>query len=122
MTTAASKMGNSSELDSVDFARYAFVFLSLFVFVIAFVFDENDKGAKTTVVERALQLQRGSVGRFLCVFVCLSFLLLVIVFVYAIDDNDLAKTTVETFVRRPRQLQRCSVGRAQVAPLTSKHQ
>ena len=74
MTTAASKMGNSSELGSVDFARYVFVFLSLFVFVIAFVFDENDKEAKTTVVERA------------------------------------------------RQLQRCSVGRAQVAPLTSKHQ
>ena len=71
MTTAASKMGNSSELGSVDFSRYVFVFLSSFVFVIAFVFDENDKGAKTTVVERALQLQRGSVGRFLCVFVCL---------------------------------------------------
>ena len=107
---------------TVDFVRSVFVFLSFFVFEIAFVFDENGKGAKMTVVERARQLQRGSVGRFLCVFVCLSFLVLVIVFVDAIDYNDLAKTTVETFVRRSRQLQRCSVGRAQVAPLTSKHQ
>ena len=94
-------------MGSVDFARNVFVFLSFFVFVIAFVFDETD-GAKTTVVQRHRQLQRGSVGRFLCVFVCLSFLVLVIVFVYAIDENDLAKTTVETFERRSRQLQRCS--------------
>ena len=35
-----------------------FVFLSFFVFEIAFVFDENDEGAKTTVVERPRQLQR----------------------------------------------------------------
>ena len=70
MTTAASKMGNSSELGSVDFARYVFVFLSLFVFVIAFVFDENYKCAKTTVVQRARQFQRWSVGRAQVIFVC----------------------------------------------------
>ena len=43
---------------AVDFVRYVFVCLSFSVFVIAFVFDENDKYAKTTVVQRARQFQR----------------------------------------------------------------